>query len=190
MRIFNRVVMIVLLGGLFVAGVYAVVYAFDLFGYALQSLLGPLQSFGEGASSFMRGVEGGEVSTPDIVLLVLLALLGLILLIAELKPPAPRRVRMEKGTYVTRGAVESEASAAAEEVTGVLGSKAKAKAKRRSGAQVELEARVRRGEDLSTMQSGLRSAVQEDLSSRGVPVSKLNVKLVETDPRETGARVR
>ena len=42
MRIFNRVVMIVLLGGLFVAGVYAVVYAFDLFGYALQSLLRPV----------------------------------------------------------------------------------------------------------------------------------------------------
>jgi hypothetical protein len=32
--------------------------------------------------------------------------------------------------------------------------------------------------------------VQEHLAERGIPASKLNVKLVEADPRETKTRVR
>jgi hypothetical protein len=49
---------------------------------------------------------------------------------------------------------------------------------------------VRRGEDANTIQSALRRSVQERLAERGVPVSKLNVKLIEADPRETKTRVR
>ena len=49
---------------------------------------------------------------------------------------------------------------------------------------------MRRGEDLETIRSGLRTTVQEHLSERGLPVSKLNVKLVEADPRQTKTRVQ
>jgi hypothetical protein len=49
---------------------------------------------------------------------------------------------------------------------------------------------VRRGDDTNTIQSDLRRSVQEHLAQRGVPVSKLNVRLVEADPRETRTRVR
>jgi hypothetical protein len=124
------------------------------------------------------------------VILVLVALLGLILLIAELKPPAPRRVRMRNGTYITRDAVKNEAVAAAGQTPGVLGSSARVKAKRRQGAQVNLEANVRRGEDTKAIQSDLRNSVQERLGKRGIPLSKLNVRLVEADPRSTETRVR
>jgi hypothetical protein len=55
---------------------------------------------------------------------------------------------------------------------------------------VDLEARVRRGDDTNTIQSDLRRSVQEHLAERGVPVSKLNVRLVEADPRETRTRVQ
>jgi len=55
---------------------------------------------------------------------------------------------------------------------------------------VDLEARVRRGENLNTIKSGLQSTVQEYLSEKGLPVSKLNVKLVEADPRQTKTRVQ
>jgi hypothetical protein len=55
---------------------------------------------------------------------------------------------------------------------------------------VDVEGRVRRGDDVGSIKSGLRSRVQEHLSSRGVPVSKLNVKLVEADPRQTKTRVQ
>jgi hypothetical protein len=64
------------------------------------------------------------------------------------------------------------------------------KARRRPGAQVDLEARVRRGDDTSAIQSELRRTVRERLGKRGVPVSKLNVKLIETDPRRTRTRVQ
>ncbi|MCA1687465.1 MAG: alkaline shock response membrane anchor protein AmaP [Actinobacteria bacterium] len=192
MRVFNRIVMILLLAGLFVLGVYTVVYSFNLFGYSLENLpraLG-LSGFYRGLETFVRGVESGSLSVLTVFILVSLAVLGLILLIAELKPPAPRRVRMRSGTYVTRGAVADEVVTAAEQTPNVLGTSARVKAKRRSGALVDLEARVRRGEDTGTIQSDLRRSVQERLGERGVPVSKLNVKLVEADPRATRTRVQ
>jgi hypothetical protein len=188
MRIFNRIVMIALFAGLFVLGVYMVVYAFELFGYSLGSL--PISGFSDGLQGFVTDVEEGSLSVVTMIILVLLVLLGLFLLIAELKPPAPSRVRMGNGTYTTRGVVEEEVSAVADEVPGVLGSSVSAKAQRSPGAQVDVEGRVRRGEDVGPIRSGLRSRVQEHLSQRGLPVSKLNVKLVESDPRQTKTRVQ
>jgi hypothetical protein len=192
MRVFNRIVMILLFAGLFVLGVYTVVYSFDLFGYRLEDLpraLG-LSGFYRNLETFVSNVENGSLSVLTVILLVAIAVLGLILLIAELKPSAPRRVRMSSGTYVTRGGVADEVVAAAERTPGVLGSSARVKAKRRPGAQVDLEARVRRGDDTSAIQSELRRTVRERLGKRGVPVSKLNIKLIETDPRRTRTRVQ
>jgi uncharacterized alkaline shock family protein YloU len=188
MRVFNRIFMILLLAGLFVLGMYMIVYAFDLFGYKLSAL--PVSDFAGGLKSCVSGVENGSLSAVTIIVLVLLAILGLIWFIAELRPSAPRRVRMGSGTYVTRSVVEEEISTVAEQVPGVLGSSVDVKARRSPGAQVDLEARVRKGEDLSTIKSDLQSTVQQRLSERGLPVSKLNVKLVEADPRQTKTRVQ
>jgi hypothetical protein len=188
MRVFNRIVMILLFAGLFVLGVYMVVYSFDLFGRSLASL--PISGFSRGLADFVKSVETGNLSSITIIILVLLAIIGLIWFIAELKPSAPRRVRMGNGTYVTRSVVEEEISTVAEQVAHVLGSTVGVKATRSPGARVDLEARVRRGEDLGTIRSGLRSTVQNHLSERGLPVSKLNVNLVEADPRQTKTRVQ
>ena len=188
MRIFNRIVMILLLAGLFVLGIYMVVYAFELFDYSLGSL--PFSGISNGLQGFANDVEQGSLAVIPLIILVLLVLLGLLLLIAELQPPAPSRVRMGNGTYTTRRVVEDEVSAVADEVPGVLGSSVSAKAQRRPGAQVDLEGRVRHGDDVGPIKSNLRSRVQEHLSRRGVPVSKLNVKLVEADPRQTKTRVQ
>ena len=184
--------MILLFAGLFVLGVYTVVYSLNLFGYRLEDLpraLG-LSGFYRDLETFVSNVENGSLSVLSVILLVAIAVLGLILLIAELKPPAPRRVRMSSGTYVTRGAVADEAVAAAERTPGVLGTSARVKARRRPGAQVDIEARVRRGDDTSAIQSELRRSVRERLDQRGVPVSKLNVKLSEADPRRARTRVQ
>ena len=190
MRVFNRIFMILLLAGLFVLGVYAVFYGFNLFGYSLGDLANPLSSFAGGVEGFVRSVENGNVPPLTVLMLVLIAILGLILLIYELKPSAPRRVRMQKGTYITRDVVKREVESAADRVLGVLGSSARVKARRRPGAQVDLEARVRRGEDTSAIGSELRSSVQERLATRGIPVNKINVKLAEVDPRQAGTRVQ
>lgn len=192
MRVFNRIVMILLFAGLFVLGVYMVVYSLNLFGYRLEDIPRALGLSGlyRSLETFVQYVENGSLSVLSVILLVAVAVLGLILLIAELKPPAPRRVRMHSGTYITRGAVADEVVEAAERTPGVLGTSARVKAKRRPGAQVDLEARVRRGEDTSTIQSELRRSVRERLAQRGVPVSKLNVRLREADPRQTKTRVQ
>jgi hypothetical protein len=189
MSVFNRIVMTLLFAGLFVLGVYTVVYSFDLFGRSLTSL--PISDFSSGLQDFVTRVEDGNLSVVTIITLVLMAILGLIWFIAELRPSTPtRRVRMAEGTYATRSVVEEEVSAVAEQVPDVLGSSVSVKARRSPGAQVDLEARVRRGEDLETIRSGLRTTVQEHLSEKGLPVSKLNVKLVEADPRQTKTRVQ
>ncbi|MDF2702996.1 MAG: hypothetical protein K0S10_1942 [Rubrobacteraceae bacterium] len=192
MRVFNRIVMILLFAGLFVLGVYMVVYSLNLFGYRLEDIPRALGLSGlyRSLETFVQNVENGSLSVLSVILLVAVAVLGLILLIAELKPPAPRRVRMHSGTYITRGAVADEVVEAAERTPGVLGTSARVKAKRRPGAQVDLEARVRRGEDTSAIQSELRRSVRERLAQRGVPVSKLNVRLREADPRQTKTRVQ
>jgi hypothetical protein len=188
MSVFNRLVMILLFVGLFVLGVYMIVYSFDLFGYSLSSL--PISDISSGLESFISNVEDGSLSAITIIILVLLAILGLIWFISELKPSAPRRVRMGNGTYVTRGVVSEEISKVAEEVPDVLGSSVSVKARRSPGAQVDLDATVRQGEDLGPIRSNLRTTVQEYLSERGLPVSKLNVRLVEADPRQTKTRVQ
>src|SRR5829696_7264710 len=141
MRVFNRVVMTLLFAGLFVLGLYTVVYSFDLLGRRLTSL--PISDF--------------SASLED---------------------------------FVTRGVVEEEVSTVTEQVPDVLGTSVGVKARRSPGAQVDLEARVRQGEDLETIRSALRTGVQEHLSEKGLPVSKLNVNLVEADPRQTKTRVQ
>jgi hypothetical protein len=188
MSVLNRIIMTLLFAGLFVLGVYMVVYSFDLFGYSLTSL--PISDFSSGLQDFVTRVEDGKLSAITIIILALLAILGLIWFIAELRPSTPRRVRMGNGTYVTRSVVGEEVSTVAEQVPDVLGSSVGVKARRSPGAQVDLEARVRRGEDLETIRSSLRTTVQEHLSNQGLPVSKLKVRLVEADPRQTKSRVQ
>ena len=80
-------------------------------------------------------MENGNLSVMTIISLVLMAILGLIWFIAELRPSTPRRVRMGSGTYVTRGVVGEEVSTAAEQVPDVLGSSVGVKARRGPGAR-------------------------------------------------------
>jgi hypothetical protein len=140
MSVFNRIVMTLLFAGLFVLGVYTVVYSFDLFGRSLTSL--PISDFSSGLQDFVGRVEDGNLSVVTIVTLALLAILGLIWFIAELRPSTPRRVRMGNGTYVSRSVVGEEVSTAAEQVPDVLGTSVGVKARRSPGGRVDLEARV------------------------------------------------
>lgn len=192
MRIFNRIVLIVLLAGLVALGIAAVFYAFDVAGYMLAdvpNILG-LSGIYQGLEGFVGNVEEGNLNPLDIVVLVAIALVGLILLFLELKPRTPRLVRMQQGTYITRAAVESEAATAAEENAEVLGSNVGVGAKRRPGAKVNVTASVRRGEDVSSLQSRVRERVQRHLAETGIPVSNLKVRVVESDPRGTKTRVK
>lgn len=190
MRTFNRLIVILLLIGVFLLGVYAVVYSFDLLGYKLGDFFGIFSDARSSVNGFVGAAENGELSLLYIAILVLIALVGLILLVMELKPRRPRRVRMQKGTYVTRGVVEEQVAAAAEQTPDVLGAKVKAKARRRQGAKVKLEAHVRRGENVKEIRTGLRDSVNQHMTRNGVPLSRLKIRLIESDPRNTKTRVQ
>jgi len=99
-------VIVLLLAGLFVLGVLMVLYSLDLAGYRLADL--PLDSFNQALARPVRNLESGNLNILDVGALVLVALLGLVLLVLELKPPSPRRVQMQRGIYITRKAVETE----------------------------------------------------------------------------------
>lgn len=193
MRIFNRIIVTLLLAGLFVAGVYGVIYSFGIAGYSLSSLeqtLG-ITSIAGGVDSFLGGLGQSALPAAAVAILVALAVLGLILLILELKPRRPRTVRTgSKNVYMSRSAVGSAVQAAAESTPEVLSAKAKAKARRGPGAKVKLQASIRRGEEQGDIQSGLKEQVSGTLSERGLPIKKLKLKLDEVASQGTKARVR
>jgi uncharacterized alkaline shock family protein YloU len=192
MRIFNRIVIILLLAGLAYLGLTTVVYVFELGPYQLQDLSNDLGLIGfyEGLSNYVDNIENGNVGVLDIIVLGAIALLGLVLLILELKPPTPRRVRMQRGTYIMRSAVENEVSPVVEQEYEVLQSNVKVKAQRRPGAKVDVRASVRPGENTRGIQSEVQNKVQQHLAEAGIPIGNLKVQAVESDPRETKTRVK
>jgi uncharacterized alkaline shock family protein YloU len=192
MRIFNRIVMILLLAGLVYLGIATVVYIFELGPYELEDLSNALGfgGFYEGLNGYLSNIERGNVDAFDVIVLSAIALEGLILLILELKPPTPRRVRMQRGTYITRQVVEREVSPVVEGEPEVLQSNVKVKAQRRPGAKVEVHASIRPGEDARSVQSEVQSRVQQHMAETGVPVSDLRVRVNESDPRQTKTRVK
>jgi hypothetical protein len=199
MRIFNRIVVILLLAALFALGVFVflasispLLSAFGAQGTDLQNLPPSLRPDGlsAGLRNYLTNVENGNVSALDAIALVATALLGLVLFVLELKPSAPRRVRMQQGTYVTRSAIRDEATRAAEEEHEVLQSNVKVKAQRRPGAKIHITASVREEEDNRGLQSEIRDQVQQHLGRMGIPVANLKVRTAGSDPRETKTRVK
>ncbi|MGF1471988.1 MAG: hypothetical protein ACFB50_09640 [Rubrobacteraceae bacterium] len=190
MRIFNRIIMILLLAGLFVLGVFGVVYSQDLLDYRLAELpqtLG-LQQVYDGAVEVVDDTENGTLTDLTFFILVGVALLGLILLILELKPPAPRRVKLQGDTYATRDSVKNQVLAAADRMFEMLDSSARVKARGRPGAKIKLKGKARRGENLRNVSSNVRDQVGDYLGSVGIPVSRIKVKLSEADPRSSGEK--
>ncbi len=192
MKIFNRIVVMLLFAGLFVLGLYGVMYSFNLLGYQLADLPGTLglANLSDQTQSLAEGVAGGNLGASAVAVLVLIALVGLVLLVFELKPPRPRLVRLQpQGTYITRRAVGEETTMAAEQTPEVLQANARVKARRGPGARINLSSNVRRGEDLGALRSSVESQVQQTLEERGVPVSKLKVETLEAAPQGTRSRV-
>jgi hypothetical protein len=192
MRIFNKIVVVLLLAALTGLGLSLLVYAFNVEPYRLQDLpraVG-LDSFYENLRGYVGALEQGALDALEVATLVLITLLGLVLLVLEFKPPTPRKVRMQQGTYVTRGVVENEANMAVEQEHEVLQSNVNIQAQRKPGAKVDIRASVRPGEDTQSIQSGLRDRVQQHMSQTGIPVSSLKVQVAESDPRETKTRVK
>ncbi len=192
MRIFNRIVIILLLAGLGYLGLATTVYIFELGPYRLEDLPNDLGFVGfyEGLRGYVDNVERGNVGVLDVIILGLIALAGLVLLILELKPPTPRRVRMQTGTYLTRSAVENEIAPVVEQEPEVLESNVKVKAQRRPGARVDVRTSVRPGEDTRSVQSEVQNRVQQHLAEVGIPVGNLKVQVAESDPRQTKTRVK
>lgn len=191
MRIFNRIVVTLLLAGLVVLGIFGLVYSLGLFGYALSDLaqtLG-LQQIYDGAVELVDDAENGTLVPLVAFILLGIALLGLILLILELKPPSPRRVKLQGDTYATRSSVKNQVTAAADRTSEMLSSSAKVKARRSPGAKVKLKGKIRRGEDQKSAGSSIRDQVSDHLGNVGIPVSRIKVKLSEADPRSGGKRV-
>ncbi|MBV9454647.1 MAG: hypothetical protein JOZ19_11090 [Rubrobacter sp.] len=192
MKVFNRIIIILLLAGLFILGVFTVLYSFDIAGYQLADLPSTLRlnDLYEGSRGFFRDVERGNLDVLDVATLVVITLLGLLLLFLELKPPTPQRVLMQRGAYITRSTVKDEATVAAMQKPEVLEANADVKAQRKPGAKVDIKASVRRGENVRDIQSGVQDRVQQHLDRMGIPVDNLKVEIVESDPRETRARLR
>lgn len=191
MRIFNRIIAILLLLALIALGIFGVVYSLGLLGYALSDLpqtLG-LQQIYDGGAEIVNDAENGTLIPLVAFILLGIALLGLILLILELKPSSPRKVKLQTGTYATRSSVKNQVLAAADQTSEMIDSSAKVKARRSPGAKINLKGKIRQGEDQKSAGSSIRDQVGNHLGNVGIPVSRIKVKLKEVDPRTGGKRV-
>lgn len=192
MWVFNRIVVVLLLAALFVLGLLGAVYAFNLFGYRLSDVPQALnlQSYYDAVRNFLSSVTEGTLGVLAVVILVSIAIAGLFLLLAELKPRTPNRVRLGKGTYATRGAVKEQVLRGANQTSEVIGSSGSVKARRGTGAKVKVNANVRRGEDLKGAGNTVRQKLEDYLGEVGIPVNQLKVNLSEKDPRGAEKRVQ
>lgn len=193
MRVFNRIIMISVFAALFLGGVFGTLYSFELLGYRQADLFETLglSAAYSGIEGFVNSIESGEPSAAVVAALVAVALVGLALLFLELKPRTPRRVRMGKGTYLTRKAVEERVEAAALEEGAVLEANASVKARRGRGAKVRLDAKSRRGEDTGAVAGSVKERLRSKLGDEaGIPVGRPKVKVEEVDPRKAKARVK
>ena len=187
MRIFNRIVLILLLAAIIAAGIFAVLYGFSLGGFNLDSIKI------NGVTSALPGFEQGVQNADPLILaaLVAVAVVGLILLIAELKPPAPRRVKLGNGCFVSRGAVEQAAEGMALEEEGVLDARARAKPRRVRRAKLSLQVKARYGEDTRKLEESLRRRLQSGLGEEaGLPVGKPRLSVEAVEPWKAKRRVR
>lgn len=198
MRIFNRVLMALVFAALTFCGAFLFIYCFGLFGYNLSEipLKGPLSGtpFYSGLKAFVRDVGGQSPTVLETVVLVVIALIGLLLLFAELKPPRPRYLRVGQGLYTSRSALEDELVEAVEEDGRVLESSASVKPRRGGGAKVKVEAKMREGAANPTeLKNTLGRKVREKIRALGYPQKVANgvkIDLKETDPRSVRRRVR
>lgn len=189
MRVLNRIVVTLLLLSVLALCVFGLLAGAGLAGYSFSSLP---QTLGlSGLVSRAQSLAGGSVSAAITAILVAVLAVGLVLLVAEIRPGRPRRVRLEpKGTHATRKAVRERTERAAEGTSQVIQARAKVKSRRRAGARVGLKAGVRRGEDAKAAKSGVRDAVKQGLKDAGVPLGKLKVKVYEVDAQGARGRTR
>lgn len=192
MKVFNRIVVILILAGLFSLSLFIMFSAFDFGGYLLADLPNVLgfAIIQEAIASFVANLESGSTNIFVIATMGLLALVGLVLFIIELIPSSPRKVKMQQGTYVTRRAVEAAATEAVEQNPNVLHSNIKVKARRKSGAKVKIRASVEEGEDARNARSEVQEGVQRHMDEVGIPVGRLKVRIDESAPSTSKTRVR
>lgn len=192
MKVFNRIVVILILAGLFSLSLFVMFSAFDFGGYLLADIPNVLAFavIQEALANSVASLESGSLNIFAIGALGLIALVGLVLFLVELIPSAPRRVRMQQGTYVTRRAVENEAAEAVEKNPDVFQSNIKVKARRRTGAKVKIRASVQEGEDARSAQSEVQEGVQRRMDEAEIPIGSLKVRINESARGRTKTRVR
>lgn len=192
MKIFNRILVILIFVAIFVIGLFGVLYGFQWLGYSLFDFPAQAQQsvFYSSLQTWIDELNAGSPTTLTVISLVATAIAGIILLFLELKPKPPQKVRLGKSMFITREAVASEAERGAMMEPEVSEAKAHVKARRGPGAKVTVHSKVRRGIDLKAAQQDVRSQVENHLLGLGIPVSSIKVDVEEIDPRKSKVRVK
>ncbi len=192
MRLFNRILVTLLLVAWLIIGIFGVLYAFRWLGYSIYDFPGQVRasSFYRGTVAWVRSIDAGTPGPWTVIICVALIILGLLLLYLELWPRRPDRVRLGEGTWATRRLVAAEAVSAASEQPDVLVASARVKPLRRGGAKLGVSVSARRGTDLAALRQGVQEGVRDRMEAVGIPISGLKVRTTQVDPRRAEVRVR
>lgn len=192
MNFFNRIVVLLLLLCLFVVGLFAFLYGFQIGGYSIYDLPGQARESGfwKGTTVWARGLNSGTPGVLMWVICVAVIITGLILLFLELRRGRPRNVILGNSTYITKQAVESEVRSTAMNGPEISDAHVKVKSNRSPGASIMVDSKIRRGADLQSTRESLREMISARMADIGIPVRQLKVKAEYADPRKAQVRVK
>lgn len=189
MRLFNRLVMVVVGAALALAGAIAAAFALDVDRFQVAALEEGMAPVTAAAQEVLTQAQNGALPIGTQLLLLVAAITGAALLFFEFRPYRSHMLRLAEGAYVTEPALEHELELAASEVDGTLDVHADVRAASRR-KRVRLEAYIREGLDTQAARSEVESRAVEALQRAGLQGTGVRIELAAVDPRDSKARVR
>ena len=193
MRLFNRIVLVIVLVVLVVFGTFGAIYAFAGVGYQDRGLPGflAIPENAQAAQSWLSSFEDGSVPLLDFIVVVAVGVAGLALLVLELKPSRKEHLALGPQAWVKREVVEKEAEYVALTDRAVLESEAELSLRRVLGNKLKLKLIVRRGESPEDTRSRVRDLINTEIIGKGqVNIPKTRVEAIALDPRRAKRRVK
>lgn len=193
MRLFNRILLIVVLLAILVFAGFSAAYAFagqdDYQAASLPAFLA-LQEAAAPVQQWLGNFEAQSIPAWLFTILVVVGLAGLALLAFELLPRRSRYLKVRTGIRVEREVVEEEMERVAADDPAVLSSSARLVPRRRR-SKLSVRLKVRRGEDLHQAEARVSEAIAERVAEGGqLRVARARVTGSTRDPRGSKRRVR
>lgn len=193
MRVFNRVLLAVVLVVILVFATFSAVFVFAGDQYKSAGLPGGLAVPGqaEPISRWLHGYEQGSIAWWHFALLIVVFVAGLALLILELLPGRRAALMLGRDSFLEKEVVERAAVGVAQRDRSVLEARASLKPKRHGRGNLKMKLTIREGEDTQAAGRRVGEMLQSELTEKGqLSGLQTKIKVAARDPRTLKTRVK